>query len=81
MPMSRMRNKDTHRDGFQQLVDLVAVIDKNKKLTQFVVRFCFLSRGKPILEYEAMKDLLVRQFWWGMVEALYKIVLKKTKET
>lgn len=68
------------------------VVEKRKKLVQFQVLFWLLSYGRPMTQYHAFQELLIRlvvpnfrrKQWfadsgWEMAEALAHVVYESTK--
>ncbi len=66
--------------------------EKRRKLIQFVTLFHTYKHGRPMLEYEAHKDLFdflnfkenpkmhwIDNFGWAMTQHMHGIILKATK--
>ncbi len=74
-------------------MDLGEIGGKKNKKVQFVVVFYLLKEGRPLINYESLKDLfcffkiknMPRKHWfdnvgWEMVESIHDVVLECTKE-
>jgi hypothetical protein len=74
-------------------LDLGEIGEKKNKKVQFAIVFYLLREGRPLTNYESLKDLfyffkiknMARKHWfdnlgWEMVESIHDVVFECTKE-